>query len=113
MKHVLAVLAAGALAIGAVPMTAAQMQHGDMKGMNHAQPAKSQVHKGIGVVTNFERNSGKVTLKHEPIASLNWPGMTMAFTVKDKALLDNLAKDKKVQFEFIQEGKQYVITSIK
>ena len=113
MKHALAVLAAGALAIGALPMAAAQTRHGDMKGMDHAQPAKSQIHKGTGVVTNVERNAGKVTLKHEPIESLNWPGMTMAFTVKDKALLYNLAKNKKVQFEFIQEGKQYVITSIK
>ena len=113
MKHVLAVLAAGALAIGPVPMAAAQMQHGDMKGMDHAQSAKSQIHKGTGVVTNVERNAGKVTVKHEPIKSLNWPSMTMAFTVKDKALLDNLAKDKKVQFEFVQEGKQYIITSIK
>lgn len=113
MKHVLAVLVAGALAIGVVPMAAAQMQHGDMRGKDHGQPAKSQIHKGAGVVTNVERDAGKVTLKHEPIESLNWPGMTMAFTVKDKALLDNLAKDKKVQFEFIQEGKQYVITSIK
>ena len=113
MKHVLAVLAAGGLSIGAVPMAGAQMRHSDMKGMDHTQPAKSQIHKGTGVVTNVERNAGKVMLKHEPIESLNWPGMTMAFTVKDKALLDNLAKDKKVQFEFIQQGKQYVITSIK
>ena len=113
MKQLVAFLAAGALVGAAVPMAAAQTKHGEMKGMDHAQSAKSQIHKGTGVVTNVERNAGKVTLKHEPIESLNWPGMTMAFTVKDKALLDNLAKDKKVQFEFIQEGKQYVITSIK
>jgi Cu/Ag efflux protein CusF len=39
--------------------------------------------------------------------------MTMAFTVKDKALLDKLAKNKKVDFEFRQEGKDYVIIDIK
>jgi Cu/Ag efflux protein CusF len=37
----------------------------------------------------------------------------MAFTVKDKAMLDKVAKDKKVEFELVQEGRQYVITSIK
>jgi Cu(I)/Ag(I) efflux system protein CusF len=81
----------------------------------YAPPKKggSESHKGTGVVTNVDRAGGKVTLKHEPIQSLNWPGMTMAFTVKDKAMLDKVAKDKKVEFELVQEGRQYVITSIK
>jgi Cu(I)/Ag(I) efflux system periplasmic protein CusF len=70
------------------------------------------VHKGSGVVTNIDRAGGKVILKHDPIKSLNWPTMTMAFGVKDKAMLDSLAKDKKVHFEFIQQGNQFVITSI-
>lgn len=39
--------------------------------------------------------------------------MTMAFAVKDKAMLDKVAKDKKVEFEFVQQGRQFVITSIK
>lgn len=81
----------------------------------HAQPKKNegQSHKGTGVVTNVDRAGGKVTLKHDPIKSLNWPTMTMAFTVKDKAMLEKLAKDKKVEFEFVQQGQQFVITSIK
>ena len=99
MKHRLAVLALAALAAGAIPMAAAQMKH--------------QVHKGTGVVTNVDRSAGKVTLKHDPIQSLNWPGMTMAFSVKDNALLDKLAKDKKIDFELVQDGRQYVITAIK
>jgi Cu(I)/Ag(I) efflux system periplasmic protein CusF len=75
--------------------------------------ALGQVHKGTGVVTNLDRAGGKVTLKHDPIKSLNWPTMTMAFAVKDKAMLDKLSKDKKVEFEFVQQGQQFVITSIK
>jgi Cu(I)/Ag(I) efflux system protein CusF len=77
------------------------------------EKAQSEVHKGTGVVTNVDRAGGKVTLKHDPIKSLNWPTMTMAFAVKDKAMLEALAKDKKVQFEFVQQGDQFVITSIK
>lgn len=84
-----------------------------MKGMKPDEKAAGQVHKGAGVVTNIDRAGGKVTLKHEPIQSLNWPAMTMAFGVKDKAMLDKLAKDKKVQFELVQQGRQFVITSIK
>jgi Cu/Ag efflux protein CusF len=37
----------------------------------------------------------------------------MAFSVKDKAVLDKLAKDKKVDFEFKEQGKDYVITDVK
>jgi len=78
-----------------------------------AQMKGMDMHKGTGVVTNIDRAGGKVTLKHDPIKSLNWPAMTMAFGVKDKAMLDKLAKDKKVEFEFVQQGQQFVITSIK
>jgi Cu(I)/Ag(I) efflux system protein CusF len=81
----------------------------------YAQPKKleDQAHKGAGVVTNIDRAGGKVTLKHDPIKSLNWPTMTMVFAVKDKAMLEKLAKGKKVEFEFVQRNQQFVITSIK
>jgi Cu/Ag efflux protein CusF len=39
--------------------------------------------------------------------------MTMSFAVKDKALLNKLAVDKKVEVEFVQQGKDYVITGVK
>jgi Cu(I)/Ag(I) efflux system periplasmic protein CusF len=117
MKRLLPILAVAALFIGAAPVAIGQsggmkgmdMKDMDMKGMDK----KGQTHKGTGVVTNIDRAGGKVTLKHDPIKSLNWPTMTMAFAVKDKAMLDKLAKDKKVEFEFVQQGQQFVITSIK
>ena len=99
MKRWLAISAVAALFAGAVPVATGQ--------------SGGQVHKGTGVVTNVDRTAGKVTLKHERIDSLNWPSMTMAFAVKDKAMLDKVAKDKKVEFEFVQQGQQFVITSIK
>lgn len=104
--------------LGAAPLAVAQMKgmdmkDMDMKGMKSDKKTEGQVHKGTGVVTNIDRAGGKVTLKHDPIKSLNWPTMTMAFSVKDKAMLDKVAKDKKVEFEFVQQGQQFVITSIK
>ena len=113
MKRVAVALVALALSAGAhAQMKGMEM---DKKGMDMGKSEKkeSQVHKGTGVVTNIDRAAGKVTLRHEPIKSLNWPSMNMAFAVKDKAMLDSLAKDKKVQFEFVQQGEQFVITSIK
>jgi len=98
MKRLLAISAVAALFVGAAPVAIGQ---------------SGGTHKATGVVTNIDRSGGKVTLKHDPIKSLNWPTMTMAFAVKDKAMLDKVAKDKKVEFEFVQQGQQFVITSIK
>lgn len=49
----------------------------------------------------------------ESVQRMNWLSMNMGFTVNDKALMDKLAKDKKVDFEFKQEGRDYVVTSVK
>ena len=48
-----------------------------------------------------------------PVKSMKWPAMTMTFKVKDKAMLDKLGAGKKVEVEFEQRGKDYVITSVK
>jgi Cu(I)/Ag(I) efflux system protein CusF len=84
----------------------------DMKGMGE-KGADSAVHRATGVVTRVDTAKGKVTIKHEPVESLNWPSMTMAFTVKDKSMLDKMPKDKKIDFEFVQQGRDYVVTSVK
>ena len=41
------------------------------------------------------------------------PAMTMGFLVKDKMLLDKLAVGKRVDFEFVQGSKGYVVTAVK
>jgi Cu(I)/Ag(I) efflux system protein CusF len=79
-------------------------------------PALAQTapaHQATGVVTSVDRAKGTVMLAHDPVKSLKWPAMTMGFTVKDKALLDKLQPGKKVEFEFVQQGKDYVITGVK
>lgn len=75
--------------------------------------AQETAHKARGVVTRVDAAKNRVTIKHDPVASLNWPSMTMGFTVKDKAVLEKLKKDQKIDFEFVQQGKDYVVTSVK
>jgi Cu(I)/Ag(I) efflux system protein CusF len=114
MKRLLAISAVAVLftaPVATAQMKGMDMKDMDMKGMKSDKKGAGQVHKGTGVVTKVDKD--KVTIKHEPIQSLNWPTMTMAFGVKDKAMLDKVAKDKKVEFEFVQQGQQFVITSIK
>lgn len=90
-------------------------QQGDMQGMNMhgAAPAAGKTHEAVGVVKAVDPARGKVTLQHQPILSLKWPAMTMAFPVRDKALLDKLQVGKKVEVELVQDGKDYVITAVR
>ena len=114
MKRLAIVVSAALL----LPPAFAQMQHGDMKGMDmkgmdmKSDKKTAARHQATGVVTRAAA-SGKVTIKHEPVASLKWPAMTMGFVVKDKAVADRLKAGAKIEFEFVQEGKDYVVTSVK
>ena len=104
MKRLMAGIALCAIAISS---SYAQMKDMDMKGM------QGQSHKGTAVVKKVDPAGSRVTLAHDPIRSMDWPAMTMTFMVKDKALLDKLAVNKKIEFEFVQQGSDYVITAVK
>ena len=98
--------------------TASAQPMGDMKSMDMGQkPAASapmaMTHHAVGTVKKIDRNAGLVTVAHEPVKSLNWPAMTMGFQVQDKRLLDRLAVGKKVDFEFVQDTRGYVVTSVR
>jgi len=56
-------------------------------------------HAGRGTVTSIDAASGEIGLDHEPIASLQWPAMSMSFTVADKRQLAALKPGDRVQFE--------------
>lgn len=76
-------------------------------------PAQAKTYKASGVVKKVDAAKGSVMLAHGPVPELKWPAMTMGFTVKDKALLDKLAVNKKVDIEFVEQGKSYVVTAVK
>jgi Cu(I)/Ag(I) efflux system protein CusF len=115
---VFALIALAALVTSAPVVLA---QSGGMKGMEmkgidmDKKPVvgAQATHKATGVVKKVDPKAGTVTLAHDPVKSLNWSAMTMGFTVRDKLLLDKLAVGKKVEIEFVQQGKDYVITSVK
>ena len=114
MKRIAIVSAAIVLSLAAPSVLRAQSD--TMRPMNiKASEAKAEVktHKATGTVKKVDAAAGRVTLAHEPIPSLKWPAMTMGFGVKDKALIGKLAPEKKIEFEFVQQGRDYVITSVK
>ena len=63
-------------------------------------------------VRKVDKDAKKITLKHEEIKSLDMPGMTMVFQVKDAALLDKAKAGDKVKVKVIKEGTAYVVTDI-
>ena len=77
------------------------------------QPAQPQAHKAAGVVKSVNAEKGVVTIAHGPVESLKWPGMTMGFKAKDQNVQQGLKPGQKVSFEFVQQGKDYVITSLR
>jgi len=120
MKHLLVISAAAALLAAVSPFAVAQssgMKGMDMKGMEQKgqseKKAAGQTHKGTGKVTKVDPAKNSVSIAHEPVGTMNWSAMTMTFKAKDKALLEKIKPGDKVDFEFVQQGKDYVVTAVK
>jgi Cu(I)/Ag(I) efflux system periplasmic protein CusF len=91
----------------------AQMKDHSGHGAQDSAKKQAQSHKGTGVVKSLDADKGTVMLAHDPIASLRWPSMTMKFIARDKKMLEKLKPGQKVEFEFIQQDKDYVLTRLK
>lgn len=65
-----------------------------------------------GEVRRIDKAAKKITLKHGEIKSLDMPAMTMAYQVKDAALLDKVKEGDKVRFTANKVGGTYTVTSI-
>ncbi len=77
-----------------------------------AAPAPAS-HHGVGNIKEMDWAHATVTIAHDPIASLNWPAMTMDFRARDPALLRPLKPGQKVDFEIVEESAgEYVIIRI-
>lgn len=103
MKILNAILTAATVAI-AVPAIAdsgqMNMNHGGMNhgaGMAH-DGAMAMAKMSEGTIKKVDKAAGKITIAHGPLENLNMPGMTMAFAVKDKAMLDQVKAGDKVHF---------------
>jgi RND family efflux transporter MFP subunit len=70
-------------------------------------------HQAEGKIEEIDAKAGTVSITHGPVASLNWPGMTMDFKLANAALLGNLKPGAAIRFEFVERGQgDWVITSI-
>lgn len=53
-----------------------------------------------------------VTISHGPVASLQWPAMTMAFRAPSADMLEGVAPGDQVSFAFRESDGGYVLTSL-
>ena len=65
-----------------------------------------------GEVRKVDKEQGKVTLRHGPIANLDMPGMTMVFKVADPKMLDTLKPGDKVKFAAANVNGALTVTAL-
>ena len=79
---------------------------------DHHKPAAVATDMTDGEVRKVDLDSGKLTLKHAEIKSLDMPAMTMVFVVKDKGVLERLKAGDKVKFKAVNEAGKFTVTEI-
>ena len=97
------------LALAAAP---AAFAAGSMNGMDMKPAPQSQQaqHPVAAEIKKIDRHAGKVTLKHGPIENLGMDAMTMAFPVKNQAVLKNFKVGDTVSVTFDNvDGKATVV----
>ena len=60
----------------------------------------------------IDKEAGKITLKHGPIANLDMTAMSMVFRAKDPAMLDQVKVGDKVRFRADKIQGALTITEI-
>lgn len=88
-------------------------------GATPAMPAMQQgqqraaEHMAEGTLNSIDQAAGTINISHGPVASANWPGMTMSFKLADRSAAANLAPGQKVAFHFtIESGMSATVTQI-
>ncbi len=66
-----------------------------------------------GVVKKVDMKTEKVTIKHEDLKNLDMPGMTMVFSVADKAMLDKLKQGEQIQFVAERVKGKLTVTEVR
>lgn len=104
-------VAAAVLSLGASGAFAAE-DHSQHGGAAAAGASASAMGMTAGEVRKVDVDQAKVTLKHEAIANLDMPPMTMVFRAQSADMLKNLKPGDKVRFHAETSGGAIVVTHI-
>lgn len=76
------------------------------------QKQKTVGHQAQGTLESINKD-GTVSITHEPIKSLGWPGMTMDFALTNSSLVAGLKPGSKITFELIERNPdEWVINKL-
>ena len=83
-----------------------------LKGGSNASPDKRPVvHEAVGTLDDVDGKSGVLLITHEPVASLNWPTMTMEFVPANEAVARAARPGEAIRFEFVERKPgEWVVT---
>jgi Cu(I)/Ag(I) efflux system periplasmic protein CusF len=101
MKHL---ILTAALAVTALSLAPIQIVN--------AQTTAAKPEMVAAEVKKVDKDSGKVTLKHAEIKSLDMPAMTMVFRVKDEKLWEKLTEGAKVNVVIEKALMGYNLTQV-
>jgi Cu(I)/Ag(I) efflux system protein CusF len=63
-------------------------------------------------VVAVDHELSRVTVDTNPIEALKLPALGLAFIVYDRRLMDRLRAGRKVEFEFIRQGRNFVLVRV-
>jgi Cu(I)/Ag(I) efflux system membrane fusion protein len=79
----------------------------------NAAGAKAVAHSALGQVDEVDVKTGALTITHDPVASLNWPKMTMEFVAANDAITKSAKPGAPIRFEFVERKPgEWVVTKI-
>jgi Cu(I)/Ag(I) efflux system membrane fusion protein len=83
----------------------------ELSAQPHTKPAMVG-HQAQGILKALNKD-GTVSIAHEPIKSLGWPGMTMDFALANSALIEGIQPGSAITFEIVERKPgEFVITKL-
>ncbi|WBM69624.1 copper-binding protein [Buttiauxella sp. WJP83] len=70
----------------------------------------AEIYHGQGVVKKTTANS--ISIAHKPIVALNWPAMTMTFSLPESGSSPVVKAGDAVDFTFSQQAEGYQLSSV-
>ncbi len=104
------VIAFSSLGMSAVAHARQDMNMANHQGMHTHTAAQEAM--SDGEIKKVDKEAGKLTIKHGELKNVGMAAMTMAFKVKDSAMLDKVKEGDKVHFAVEKIGGSFTVTAI-
>ena len=69
-------------------------------------------YQATGTVVAIDRELERATIDTEAIDALKLPALGLAFVVYDRKLLERLHTGRRVEFEFVKQGRNFVLVRV-